>query len=172
MKRTGVGIALLLLGFVGVGIYLLLQADEDFRVMDQEHWTDRELIEHFRKNQQTFEWLCRAAMSKTALFAITASDLSLESKQEWSQDEIKAFRDALRNLRVEGVTLAVGGTRLVIVSTTRGWFSHESEKGYVCMRGDEPPGELAGSLDRISRTESKTLYMPIERNWYLHYSGY
>jgi hypothetical protein len=171
MRRNKIATILLILGLVGAAAYVLYRTNDDFRVMEQKHWTDRQLIDHFRKNQQAFEHLCSKAISKTP-FTVTASSVFLGKKTNVSEAEVEEFRNTLRKLNIGGIALAEGANRVAMVSTTRGWFSHESEKGYVCTKGDERPGVLVGSLDGISHTESTTLYVHIEGNWYLYYSGY
>lgn len=171
---TKKNIVLFIIGIVIV--YFLYQYYKNVQSIEPEHWTDQQLIENFNKYRSDFEDLCSIALSEKGSFTVRSDSVVLE-KNTLSDYRIDKYRKYIKTLQLNGGVSSSGLHKsATFVSTYGGWFSHQSDKGYVCVGDknliDEINHNLYGSLDEMSIKLKGDGYRHIEGNWYLYFSGY
>jgi hypothetical protein len=138
------------------------------------HLSDNELIANFHHNREEFEQLRKMINQDIGLARITPDQIEPENSERVGigMSRIAEYRALLKKAGVRGgISVSTDRKVVELISTYRGFVTHNSQKGYLYIDGSVD-NELIADLDRFSASEIGSGVRHIEGNWYLFFEGY
>lgn len=172
MNRTKKKFVVLLAFLSSYISYVVYDLYSDIQSTEPQHWTDQQLIQYFNKYKPEFEHLTSLVLSEQAPFTIFNDRVVFNEKGSMSDDKIKKYRFYLNKLQLDRIDSSGDQKNVVFVSTSDGWFSHNSTKGYFYTKDEHHIEETLSSSDNLNNKANGTFYRHINGDWYLYYSGY
>ena len=163
------GLLAVLVGF-GVFVFYLLNSWGPSFGSEQDHEPDDVMIKNFVEHRAQFEELRSMLVHDGSISRI---DENWTDPADLQQNVVADYRRRFKELKIpRGVSVTLGGRRIVFIASAPGWVAAGSTKAYVYM--EERPDEVETDLDHylVDRTRVVEAFRRIDGNWYLYFERY
>lgn len=171
MKSKSIYLIGIVLAVLVSATYLMLS---EGLILSDHHSSDRALIDNFYRNRGDFNQLVEMMVHDKGLMSVTSERTLPEDLKGLgvSQKRVEDYRFLLGKLGVdEGVSISNDRQNIEFTSSSIGFSTHNSQKGYVYAFAKQE-GQLVDSLDEMTEKGVGTGLRRIEGGWYLFFEGY